>query len=138
MIRRRDFMTQAGSALAIASVPMTVLAGKRGGPAPDVDLSTGLSRDKFMALLNQEFYVQTPSDGAVALKLAELQDYPLPEGEIPTDSFTLIFQGALTPLLPEDLYTLQHGSAGSMLLRLEPWDVTKRNARYIADFCLFE
>ena len=137
MIRRRDFMTHAGSALAMSCVPLTVLAGKRGGgPAPDVDLSAGLSSEKFNALLKQEFYVSTPSDGVMVLELVEVQDYALSEGEVATDSFRLVFEGVSAPTLADEVYVLQHGSAGSVMLRLESLGSTRRRARYIGDFCL--
>ena len=137
MIRRREFMTHAGSALAMSCVPLTVLAGKRGGGgAPDVDLSTGLSSDKFNALLKESFYVATPNDGVMVLELVEVQGYALPQGEVATDSFRLVFEGVTAPTLDEEIYVLQHGSAGSVMLRLEPAGSTRRRARYMGDFCL--
>jgi len=137
MIRRRDFVTHAGGALAIACVPLTVLAGKRGGGGvPDVDLSSGLSSEKFTALLKESFYVSTPSDGVMVLQLVEVQDFALSQGEIATDSFRLVFEGVSAPILADDIYTLEHGSAGSVMLRLESGGSTRRNARYIGDFCL--
>lgn len=137
MIRRRDFVTHAGSALAMACVPLTVLAGKRGGgAAPDVDLSTGLSSEKFNALLKESFYVSTPNDGVMVLELVEVQDYALAEGEIATESFRLVFEGVSAPILGDDVYVLEHGSAGSVMLRLEGAGSTRRHARYVGDFCL--
>ncbi len=138
MIRRRDFVTHAGSALAMTCVPLTVLAAKRGGGggASDVDLSTGLSSEKFNALLKESFYVSTPNDGVMVLELVEVQDYAMPDGEIATDSFRLVFEGVSAPTLGDDVYQLQHGSAGSVMLRLEGAGSTRRRARYVGDFCL--
>ena len=137
MIRRRDFVTHAGSALAMSCVPLTVLAGKRGGGgAPDVDLSTGLSSEKFNALVKESFYVSTPTDGVMVLELVEVQDYALPEGEVATQSFRLVFEGVSAPVLGDDVYVLEHGSAGSVMLRLEAAGSARRRARYVGDFCL--
>lgn len=137
MIRRRDFVTHAGSALAMSCVPLTVLAGKRGGGgAPDVDLSTGLSSEKFNALVKESFYVSTPTDGVMVLELVEVQDYALPEGEVATESFRLVFEGVSAPVLGDDVYVLEHGSAGNVMLRLEAAGSARRRARYVGDFCL--
>jgi hypothetical protein len=137
MIRRRDFVAGAGGALAVGCVPVSILAATRTADPALIDLSTGLSKDKFAALLNQNFYVATPRDGVMVLELVELRDGTAAQGDVRTDSFTLFFQGVPSPTLPDAIYTLEHGSAGSTLLRLEGANVVKRRARYRADFCLF-
>jgi hypothetical protein len=103
-----------------------------------VDLSSGLSRDKFQALVGQNFQLSTPKSGVVVLQLVELRHYPLTPGELATENFTLYFKGASSPRLAESLYRLEHGSAGSALLRLEARAIHLDERALIArSACLF-
>ena len=137
MINRRDFVTSSGTALAAAFVSTSAIAATGILGPGAVDLTTGLSRDKFRALLRQNFYVTTKSSGVVVLKLVELREYLRGYGVPPLDSFILRFQGLPSPKLSAELYTLEHGSAGKALMRLEPVRVTVDRALYRAHFCLF-
>jgi hypothetical protein len=137
MISRRDFVTSSGTALAAALASTSALAATSILDPGAVDLSTGLSRDKFRALLQQNFNVATKSSGVVVLTLVELREYLRGAGVPPLDSFTLRFQGLPSPKLGAGLYTLEHGSAGKALLRLEPVRVTADRALYRAQCCLF-
>ena len=136
MISRRDFVTSSGTALAAFVSTSAIAATGILGPG-SVDLTTGLSRDKFRALLQQNFYVATKSSGVVVLKLVELREYLKGYGVPPLDSFILRFQGLPSPKLGAGLYTLEHGSAGKALMRLEPVRVTVDRALYRAHCCLF-
>jgi hypothetical protein len=137
MINRRDFVARTGTVLAAGCVPSFVHAATGATKAGNVDLSSGLSKEAFRALLNENFYVSTSSDGVMVLQLTELREDAVPQGEIRTDSFTLIFDGVPSPQLPDDLYTLEHGSAGSVLLQLEVAQAAPGRARYRAVCCLF-
>jgi hypothetical protein len=137
MISRRDFVARTGTVLAAGCVPSFVHAATGATKAGSVDLSSGLSKDAFRSLLNENFYVSTSSDGVMVLRLADLQEHAAAQGEIPTDAFTLIFEGVPSPQLPDGLYTLEHGSAGNVLLRLEAAQAAPRRARYRAVCCLF-
>jgi hypothetical protein len=137
MISRRDFVTSSGTALAAAFVSTSAIAATGILSPGAVDLTTGLSRDKFRALLQQNFYVATKTNGVVVLQLVELRDYLVASGAPPVDSFTLRFQGLPSPKLGAGLYTLEHGSAGKALMRLEPVRVTVDRALYRAHCCLF-
>lgn len=137
MISRRDFVSGAGSALAAGCLSTSLVAVAGALDAGAVDLSTGLARDKFQALLGENFYVSTRRKGVVVLQLVELRDYPMPVGDIATESFTLVFQGAPSPRLSESIYSLEHGSAGSALLRLERVRFTSTSALYRAQCCVF-
>lgn len=132
MISRRDFVTSACGALAAGLVPAAALATGDPFSAGAVDLATGLSKAKFAALLQETFYVTTRSSGVLVMQLAELREHPMPTGDRPVDSFTLYFHGLPSPRLREGLYTLEHGSAGQALLRLEPVRFTSTRAVYRA------
>jgi hypothetical protein len=137
MISRRDFVARTGTVLAAGCVPAFVHAATGATKAANVDLSSGISKEAFRALLNDNFYVSTSSDGVMVLRLTELREHAAAEAEIRTDAFTLIFEGATSPQLQEGLYTLEHGSAGKVLLRLELAQPAPRRARYRAVCCLF-
>jgi hypothetical protein len=137
MISRRDFVAGSGTALVGALASTSALAATHILDAGAVDLATGFSRDKFRALLQQNFIVATKSSGVVVLKLVELREYLRGAGVPPLDSFVLRFQGPPSPKLGARLYTLEHGSAGKALLRLEPVRVTTDRALYRAHCCLF-
>jgi hypothetical protein len=136
MISRRDFVTSTCGALAASLVPAVALAATDALAMGSVDLSTGLSKAKFAALLRQDFYVTTNSSGVLVMRLAELREYPMAMGARAAESFMLYFHGLATPRLPEGLYRLEHGSAGAVTLRLEPVSSTARRAVYRAHFSL--
>jgi hypothetical protein len=136
MISRRDFVAGAGSVLAAGLIPTAVMAASGAADAGAVDLSTGLSKAKFGALLLENFEVATRSSGVVVLRLAELREHPVTGGDRPVDNFTLLFHGVPSPRLREALYTLRHGSAGAVTLRLEPVRFTSTRAIYRAQCCL--
>lgn len=137
MISRRDFVSGAGSVLAVGCLSTSAIAAAGVLDAGAVDLSSGLARDKFHALVGESFYVATRKSGVVVLQLVELRDHPLSQGELATENFTLYFRGAPSPRLSENLYRLDHGSAGSALLRLERVRFTSTSALYRAQCCVF-
>ncbi len=137
MISRRDFVSGAGSVLAVGCLSTSAFAVAGALDVGTIDLSSGLARDKFQALVGQSFSVSTPKSGVIVLQLVELRDYPLTGGELATENFTLYFRGSPTPKLSENLYRLEHGSAGSALLRLERVRFTSTSALYRAQCCLF-
>ena len=136
MISRRDFVTSACGALAASLVPAAAFAANDALAMGAVDLSTGLSKAKFAALLRQDFYVTTRTGGVLVMRLAELRERPMAVGDRPVESFTLYFHGLSSPRLQEGLYRLEHGSAGAATLRLEPVSATARRAVYRAHFSL--
>jgi hypothetical protein len=137
MISRRNFVSGAGSALVIGCLSTSALAATSVAEGGVVDLSAGLTKESFQALLQQDFYVATKSSGVLVLQLAEVRDRSVEGGELPTESFTLYFHGLPSPRLKEGLYALDHGSAGQALLRLEPVKFTSTRAIYRAQLCQF-
>lgn len=137
MISRRDFVSGAGSVLAAGCLSTSAIAVAGVLDVGTVDLSSGLARDKFQALVGQMFNVTTRTSGVVVLQLVELRDYPFATGALATDNFTLRFMGPSSPRLSEGLYQLEHGSAGSVLLRLERVRFTSTSALYRAQCSLF-
>lgn len=137
MISRRDFVTGAGSVLAAGCLSASAMAVAGAVDASTVDLSSGLARDKFQALVGQSFEVATPRHGVVILQLVELRDYPMSPGALATENFTLRFKGPSSPRLSEGLYQVEHGSAGSALLRIERVRLTSTGALYRAQCSVF-
>jgi len=136
MISRRDFVTRAGSALAAGCLPVAAFATSEFAGAGSVDFDSGLSKAKFRALLREQFSVATRSDGVMVLQLVELRDGRATQGRRSTEGFTLFFRGVASPTLGAGIYTLEHGSAGKVTLRLEPVRTTAESATYRAHFCL--
>ena len=137
MISRRDFVSGAGSVLAVGCLSTSAMAVAGALDVGTVDLSSGLSRDKLQALVGQSFEVSTPKSGVVVLQLVELRDYPMAPGALATENFTLRFTGPASPRLSDGLYQLDHGSAGSALLRIERVRFTSTSALYRAQCSLF-
>lgn len=136
MISRRDFVSGAGSMLAAGCLSTSAIAVAGVLDVGTVDLSSGLTRDKFHALVGQLFNVTTRTSGVIVLQLVELRDYAYPIGARATENFTLRFRGPSSPRLSEGLYQLEHGSAGSALLRIERVRFTSTSALYRAQCSL--
>jgi hypothetical protein len=132
-LSRRDFVARTGTVLAAAGVPAVVLASSG---AAGVDFSAGLSRETLGAMLYETFYLNAGSAGTMALQLVEIRDAPAYPSSVMTEGFALYFQGVPAPKLREGLYTLEHGSAGKLLVRLERGRMTSERALYRAQFCL--
>lgn len=137
MISRRGFVTGAGSMLAAGCLSTSAIAVAGALDVGTVDLSSGLARAKFEALVGQTFNVTTRRSGVVVLQLVELRDYPVSTGALATENFTLRFKGPSSPRLSEALYQVEHGSAGSALLRLERVSASSTSTVYRAQCSLF-
>ena len=81
-----------------------------------INLYTGLSQDKFRALLGEWFYAYDNSGLAVDLRLVDVIDYPADEN---LDQFILQFSGTTPPALADGLVELEHLSAGKTYMYLE-------------------
>jgi hypothetical protein len=127
MIKRRRFL-QAFSTLLAAS------AAGRGAAAAEldirlVDLSAGLSRAKFEALLDETFYIHTLAQGSLIVRLVKVVGE---SGPARPEQFSLFFQADPVPALSAGSYEVEHYLAGGTALYLEP----VLGAVYRADFSL--
>ena len=93
MISRRDFVTTACSALAVGCLSTSAFAVAGALDVGTIDLSSGLARDKFQALVGQSFSVSTPKSGVIVLQLVELRDYPLNWRRAATENFHALLPG---------------------------------------------
>jgi hypothetical protein len=135
MINRRDFVARSSGALLASCVPAIAMAGKAKS-AGSLDVAAGLSKAQFMALLSQNFYVATRTDGVTVLQLVEVKDAASTTGRVKVDGFTLCFQGVASPALDDGMYTMEHGSVGKFELFIEQARMTPEFAQYRAQFCL--
>jgi hypothetical protein len=128
-MQRRRFL-QTWSALLAASGMFA--AGRVAAEQLDiraVAFSDGLSRAKFAALLNETFYIYTPAQGTLIVRLADVTGAG---GAARPEQFSLFFQADPLPDLAAGSYEAEHYLAGRIDLYLEPVP----GARYRADFNL--
>jgi len=138
-MRRRNFVTGVGSVVAAVSLlPGAVVAAT----ADVLDIGTvgfngGWNRSKFLALLNQTFYIHTENDGVVVVRLTEVKDRESKSATATQlEQFSLIFRGPPLPALPAASYEVEHWLAGRILLYLEPTLAPRSPSIYRADFSL--
>jgi hypothetical protein len=94
-----------------------------------VAFSAGLSRARFEALLGETFYIHTPTQGTLIVRLASVRRR---SGAARPEQFSLFFQADPLPKLTAGSYQVEHYLAGRIALYLEPVP----GARYRADFSL--
>lgn len=137
-MRRREFVRGASSLVAAATL-MPSLLGAATADVIDsrtVDFSTGMSRDRFLALLNQTFYLHTQDGSVVVVQLVEIRE---PRGQLKPanlEQFSLVFRGPALPALPAGTYEVEHPLAGRALVYLDSGNADGLGVSYRADFCL--
>ncbi|MFN0314572.1 MAG: DUF6916 family protein [Burkholderiales bacterium] len=138
MKQRRDFLLGAGSLIALSASRPDMLFAANVPNANEVGLSTGMSKAKFEALLNESFYVYTENQGVVALRLVAVTETLLSKKALSrsarvVERFTLTFRGSALPPLAAGLYEIDHWVAGRTSIYLEP---KKTPEHYAAIFAL--
>lgn len=121
MLTRRKMLAGCAGSLTFAATSLgfagLAFAGKKKVTRRKrVKLYTGLSQDKFRALLGEWFYAYDNSGIAVDLRLVDVIDYPADEN---LDQFILQFSGTTPPALADGLVELEHLSAGKTHMYLE-------------------
>jgi hypothetical protein len=136
MMKRREFFLRFGSGLLVGTAlfPSYLIAAvtNKGGNRL-VDFSSGLSKTKFEALLNEFFYVYTERDGIVPVQLLQIKGLKGPSN---TEQFSLFFKGPYSPSLTAGSYEIEHDLTGNLSLYLEPFEAPENVPLYRADFSL--
>ncbi len=132
MTKRREFLTSAAAVTAVAGLaPHRLLAETTGAleasgavleasdalDANAAGFASGLSRDKFTALLNETFFIHSPDEGRVVAQLVDVQAIEKP---VNPEQFSIYFRGPALPALAPSLYEVEHMVAGRTPLYLEP------------------
>lgn len=132
MTKRREFLTSAAAVTAVAGLaPHRLLAETTGAleasgavleasdalDANAAGFASGLSRDKFTALLNETFFIHSPDEGRVVAQLVDVQAIDKPANP---EQFSVYFRGPALPALAPSLYEVEHMVAGRTPLYLEP------------------
>ncbi len=96
-------------------------------------MSQNLSSKNFTENLHTTFYVESPAERVPfeLIEVAERHDSPALE------QFSLIFHGAMTPVLPQRMYRLEHETLGAMDIFLVPIGPDSAGMRYEAVFNRF-
>lgn len=138
MIKRRNFVAGLGCVTALGMASSFAMAVTPAPLAvPDVNLSSGFSKAKFEALINQTFYIDTRDHGVVTVKLIEVQPALVTAGQsTKLEQFSLTFRGMLLPPLPSGLYDVSHLSAGKVSLYLKTLPLRRSQPTYRVDFSL--
>ena len=133
MINRRRFVSMNATLLMGAA-----LFNHAGRAAPQLDarmvqFSTGLSQDKFIALIGELFYLYDSADAMMIAHLVEVTAHPSPAG---FEQFSLLFQVPSGAVLSAGLYRADHLIAGRTLIHLTPSATRAPQVLYRADFNL--
>ena len=97
-------------------------------------MSEPLTCDMFAEHLGETFRMVFESGDALDLELTEAEPskgQPAPGCRPP---FALLFRGPLDPVLPQQLYNLQHETMGDLTLFLVPIGPDEQGMRYEAVF----
>lgn len=93
-----------------------------------------MTRADFEPHVRTRFEAVLQDGGAVELQLAEISDRT-PDG-FPGEQFSLVFEGAREPALPQSLYSMRHESFKELQLFLVPIGVMGDKRVYEAAFSL--
>ena len=74
-------------------------------------MSSQISRDQFNSTLNQEYTIDNDNNGSIQVELVQVTD--LKESG-PYQSFSLIFEGALTDVVPQKIRKVGNANLGEM------------------------
>jgi hypothetical protein len=127
-MRRREFITGcsvACAAIGVVEVPSLMAAGAGG----DAGLSP-VGRQAFEALVGSRFRAYRGTRFSDALTLARVVEGPQTGGDL--EQFTLVFEGAYRPDLPQGAYSVVDTDGASREMHLEPTG----ERTYRATFCL--
>lgn len=97
-----------------------------------------LTVDSFKPAVGSKFALNAGDDTKVELELVDAQANPPHEGaeQGPSERtpFTLTFRGPAEPILPQQIYPLEHGELGELEIFIVPLGVDASGARYEAIF----
>lgn len=93
-----------------------------------------LTIDDFLAHLNQTFQLALDDTSSLVLELVEANKLGRQPDEGRRHAFSIIFHGPAEPLLPQQIYRLNHAEMGSLDLFLVPLGPTRTGLRYEAVF----
>lgn len=142
-LSRRNFLLFCGMAGATASVGHGAVVngilepGKRPAvqfPSFDVEgskMSDTLQHENFAAQLNTTFHVVPQSGPTVSLKLVEVSEKKVAQIQ---ERFSLLFQGPVQPMLPQQTYTFRHGVMGEFVMFIVPVGQNEQGVKYEAIF----
>ena len=92
-----------------------------------------LSKDTFSEHINTKFRIlDKESPTVIEAQLVEVEEYRSSEK---IQQFSLLFKGPNEPLLPQKIYSIEHGSMGDFDLFIVPIAADETSASYEAVFC---
>lgn len=142
---RRKFL-RAGTLVAIsASIPLkNVIAGTHGAPDLTLDNSSldkrlFLSRESFARNLNTSFSFRHQNLASTRLELVEVNDLTPAAGRASAgatgkECFAAVFVGSAKTPLPQETYTVTHGSLGKFEMFVVPIGKNRQGMYYEAVF----
>ena len=90
-----------------------------------------LQRDDFAAALHTRFQVILEGAAAIELELVEVSDLIASRRQ---EKFSLLFQGPLHVLLPQQIYRMAHAQLGEIELFIVPVGISEAGYSYEAVF----
>ena len=97
-----------------------------------------LTVDSFKPAVGSKFALSAGDDTKLELELVDARANPPAEGagEAPSERtpFTLTFRGPPEPILPQQIYPLEHSELGELEIFIVPLGVDAAGARYEAIF----
>ena len=87
----------------------------------------------FSPYIESPFNIALPSLGSLTLILNSVTEVG-PDAPGRRRAFSLIFLGPMQPILPQQIYALEHDSIGALEIFIVPIGVTQCNCQYEAIF----
>ena len=133
MIRRREFIGGVGSAALLNGLAFLPVTEAVGAPKDVGILADGMSKAKFEALLNSNFYVYESVRGASTLTLEAITER---KSQRKLEQFSLKFRGSGVEPLATGTYQMEHPNSGRFLLHIERVGQDALGIYYRADLSL--
>jgi hypothetical protein len=97
-------------------------------------MSEPLTCESFAEALGGKFVLQCDSGETLELELIEATPYPQGEQRQGRKPFSAVFRGVMDPVLPQQIYRLEHETIGSLELFLVPIGPDQQGQQYEAVF----
>jgi hypothetical protein len=136
---RRKFLRSASVLSVAAFFPIRNLFAKTGRNEPNssrlgLDAAAGLNQAAFARCVNTDFVFSQPYKRSVKVKLIKVNDLTPPNARHGRECFAAIFAGPTNTPLPQETYSVAHGSLGNFDMLVVPVGRDRQRTYYEAVF----
>ena len=90
--------------------------------------------EAFTLVLGERFLMQTPGTGTAPHAASLIEAHALGRDQLGRQAFSLVFEGPAAPVLPQQIYRLEHPAMDAMEMFLVPVGLSTNGVRYEAVF----